>query len=73
MLLKVHVITRSKKTGVEELDNNSLKVKVASPPIGERANNELIEVIAQYYNKRRSAVRITKGLRARNKIVEVTD
>ncbi len=73
MLLKVHVITRSKKTGVEELDDNSLKVKVASPPIGERANSELIEVIAQYYNKRRSAVRIIKGLRARNKIVEVTD
>ena len=72
-MLKVRVITRSKKAGIEELDSNSFKVRVASPPIGARANNELIGVIARYYNKKRSAVRITKGLRSRNKIVEVTD
>lgn len=71
--MRVRVITRSRKTGVEELENNSLKVWVASPPVNDRANSELIEVIAEYYNKKRSAVRIIKGLHSRDKIVEVTD
>lgn len=69
--MRVRVITRSRKTGVEELNSNSLKVWVASPPINDRANSELIEVIAEYYNKKKSAVRIIKGLRSRDKIVEV--
>ena len=73
MLLKVRVVTRSRKTGIEELNGDHIRVRVASPPVNERANNELIEIIARYYNRKKSAVRITKGLRSRNKIVEIAD
>jgi uncharacterized protein (TIGR00251 family) len=71
--IKVRLVPRSKKACIEELGKNYLKVRVSSPPIGERANNELLEIIAQYYNKRKSAVRITKGLHSRNKTVEITE
>jgi uncharacterized protein (TIGR00251 family) len=73
MLLWVRVIPRSKKVEVKILKDNSLKVRVVSPPIDNRANEELRKVIAEYYNKKESAVRIIKGLRSQNKLVEIKD
>ena len=73
MLLRVRVIPRSKKAEVKVLKDSSLKVRVVSPPVDNRANKELRDVIAQYYNKKESAVRIIKGLRSRNKLIEIED
>ena len=73
MLVKVRVIPRSTRVAIEELEKNRLRVRVLSPPTDDRANNELIDILARYYNKRKSAVQIKKGLRSRDKLVEVKD
>ncbi|KPL13555.1 hypothetical protein AMJ74_05065 [candidate division WOR_3 bacterium SM1_77] len=73
MLLKVHVIPKSKRIEIEELDEKNLRVRLSSPPIDGRANSELIELLARYYKKGKSSIRIRKGFRSRNKLIEVTD
>lgn len=73
MLVKIRVISRSKYVEIEELGKDHLKVRVLSPPIDDRANNELIAILARYYNKRKSAVRIKKGFRSRDKLIELKD
>lgn len=73
MLVKIRVISRSKHVEIEELGKDRLKVRVLSPPIDDRANNELIAILARYYNKRKSAVRIKRGFRSRDKLIEVKD
>ncbi len=73
MLVRVQVIPRAKKRTVIDFGNGSLKVKVLSPPSNNRANSELIEILAQYYNTRKSSVKIRKGSKARIKLIEIED
>ena len=73
MLLRVRVVPNSRKAQIEELEQNHLTVKVLAPPARGRANRELIETLARYYNKPKQSVEIRKGLHSRDKIVEIKD
>ena len=73
ILLSIRVIPRSKKNEIIDLGGNRLKVKVTSPPEGGRANKELVESLARYYKKTRSSIIIAKGIKSRDKIVEISD
>jgi uncharacterized protein (TIGR00251 family) len=73
VLLKVRVTPRSKSVEIEELGKDRLRVRVLSPPTDDRANNELIAILARYYNRRKSAIRIKRGLRSRDKLIELKD
>ena len=73
MLVRVQVIPRSKKSAVIDLGKSLLKVRVVSPPTDNRANNELIEVLAQFYNTRKSSIRIKRGMKSRMKLIEIED
>jgi uncharacterized protein (TIGR00251 family) len=71
MLIKVTVIPRAKKAEVIVLSNNYLRVKIPAMPVSGRANKRLIEMLAEYYGVRKSAITITRGERSREKVVEV--
>ncbi|HEC79268.1 MAG TPA: DUF167 domain-containing protein [candidate division WOR-3 bacterium] len=71
MYIKVKVIPRARKTTVIELESGMLKVKVSSPPADNRANQELVRILADYYGVKRSAVKIRKGEKSREKLVEI--
>jgi len=73
LLVKVRVIPRAKTTKIEKIGKDHLKVHLVSPPTDGRANDELIEVLARYYDRRKSAIKIKKGLRSRDKIIEVRE
>ena len=73
MLVKVHVVPKSKRVEIRELTEKCLRVKLLSPPIDGRANSELLKLLARYYKKSKSAIRIKKGIRSRNKLIEVVD
>ncbi len=45
---------------------------VKSPPVEGKANEELINLIADYFKIPKSKVKIISGLNARNKIIEVS-
>ncbi len=67
--VKVCVKPRSKRSEVVGFEDGCLVVKVTSPPIGGRANEELIKLLKRYFKAKR--VTIVKGERDKVKIVLV--
>ncbi len=54
------------------MDNNVLKVKLTAPPVDGAANEQLIEIIAEEFGVKKSAVRIIRGQSSKTKVVEIT-
>jgi uncharacterized protein (TIGR00251 family) len=71
MRVKVTVIPRAKKAEIIELQNGCLRVKLTSPPIKNRANRELIELLSHYYHVKKSAICIIRGVHSREKLIEI--
>ncbi|KPJ74077.1 hypothetical protein AMJ52_01970 [candidate division TA06 bacterium DG_78] len=71
MRVRVVVAPRAKKAEIIELQNGCLKVKLTSPPIKNRANRELIELLSHYYQVRKSTIRIIRGVHSREKLIEI--
>jgi uncharacterized protein (TIGR00251 family) len=71
MDIRVLVITRAKKNEVIDLGAGHYKVKVVSAPIANRANRELIQLLAEYFGVRKSAISIKTGQRSRHKTINI--
>lgn len=71
--LKVRVIANSHRPGITALVDNVLHMKVAAPPIDNRANRELCETLAGVLKVATSLVTVRFGHLARLKTVEVVD
>jgi hypothetical protein len=71
MYIKIKVVPWAKKSEIIKLDKDYLKIKVLSPPIKNKANKEMIRLLADYYNVNKSAIKIIKGEHSREKLVEV--
>lgn len=72
MKLKVRVIPRAKKERIEKQEDG-LKVYITEPAIEERANQKLIEVLADYFNTKKYNITIIKGKKQRDKVVEINE
>ena len=68
----VRVIPRAKQNKVQPQADGSLKVHVTAPPEDGRANEAVVEVIAQWLGVKRREVEIIRGATNRNKVVRVT-
>lgn len=71
MYIKIKVVPRAKKSEIIKLDKDYFKIKVLSPPIKNKANKEMIRLLADYCNVNKSAIKIIKGEHSREKLVEV--
>jgi len=70
--LTIHVTPRSRKTefgGV--MEDGTLRVRVAAPPVEGKANKALIKFLAEHFNVKKSQIKIVKGEKSRDKVVEV--
>ena len=70
MRIKVKVIPNSIKPSVTRL-GSKLKVKVDAPREKGKANERLIEILADYFGVKKSQVRILRGWKSENKIIEI--
>ena len=48
-----------------------VKVYLTAPPVDGKANKALIEFLSEYYKVKKSAVRILRGEKGREKVVEI--
>jgi len=71
MLIKVKVFPASKKESVIKKSDDSFEVEVREKAERGLANRKLIEVFSFYFKVPPSQVRIIKGSRCRNKILEI--
>ncbi len=69
----VKVKPNSKKQAIQEEADGSLTVYLKSPPVDGKANQELIEVLAEKFELRKSQITIKAGLSSRNKVIELED
>ena len=69
--LRLHVQPGASRTGMAGLHGDALKVRVAAPPAGGRANRELLDYLAEFLGVSRAGVELVKGESSRRKTVIV--
>lgn len=70
--MKIHVLLKpgAKEQTIEQ-SNGIFRISVRSQAKENEANNELIDVLSDYFKVAKSRVSITSGFNSRNKIVEI--
>jgi uncharacterized protein (TIGR00251 family) len=69
LTIKVH--PRARKRAVRRVREGEYKIWVLSPPSGGKANKEVIETLAAYFDLPVSRVKIVRGMKSRHKLVAV--
>jgi uncharacterized protein (TIGR00251 family) len=69
--VEILVVPRSSRTSVGPMVGDRLRVAVTAPPVDGEANAAVIEVVAEAFGVRRTAVTITRGERGRRKTLAV--
>ena len=72
MELKAKVIPNSSKREIIP-EARALKVHLTARPEKGEANKELIELLAKYFKVKKSQITILKGLKSREKTIEITN
>jgi uncharacterized protein (TIGR00251 family) len=70
--LRLRVSPGSRRTELAGRHGDAWKVRVAAPPEGGRANDAVLELLAERLGLPRRALSIVSGHRARDKVVEMT-
>jgi len=67
----VRVQPRSSRSEIAGTHGDAIRIRLAAPPVDDAANNELIAFLAKQLNVAKSAVRIVKGNKSKNKVIEI--
>lgn len=73
MILELHVQPGAKRSEFAGEHGGRMKVRLAAPAVEGKANEALIEFLATYYGVPKRSVRITSGLKSRQKRVVIDD
>ena len=71
MIVKVRVIPNSKKSEMAGRIGHILRIRVAVPAENNKANEELIEFLADFFEVKKKMVRIIRGHKAREKTISI--
>lgn len=71
MKIKVKVKAQAKSDQVIKISNEEYIVKTTAPAIENKANEKVIELIADYFKVKKSAVRLIKGVKNKEKAFEI--
>ena len=69
--LSLHVQPGAKKTALAGLHGDALKIRLAAPPVEGRANDALLEFIAELFDVPLRNVELKQGAQSRQKRVEI--
>ncbi|MDO8601542.1 MAG: DUF167 domain-containing protein [bacterium] len=71
MRIFVKAKTRSRQSGIEQLDVDHYKVNVQEPPVDNKANFAILEAVARHFSVSLGQVRLVSGRDATNKVIEI--
>lgn len=71
-IIKIKAEPRSSRAGIVGHYGDALKVKLTSPPVEGRANEELVEVLSKGFGIRKKDIEIISGQSSKNKLVRIT-
>lgn len=70
--LTLHVQPGAKRSEINGLHGDALKIRLAAPPIDGRANEALIKFIAELFDVPQRQVELKQGGQSRHKVVAVS-
>jgi uncharacterized protein len=75
IVVRVSIGSSTKKIKEEDLANGSkiLRVYVTAAPEQGKANQEVIRVLSKHLELPKSAIKIIKGLKSRDKIIQISN
>jgi uncharacterized protein (TIGR00251 family) len=73
LLLRVRAITGAPRSGVRTVENGELRVAVHAQPDKGRANEEIITVLAHFFDTNKSRIAIVRGFSSRSKHVIIKE
>ncbi|MEK9158846.1 MAG: DUF167 domain-containing protein [Patescibacteria group bacterium] len=72
MKLKVRVQPNAKQDCLKEtMADGTIKISLTAPAIDGRANQALIKFLSDHFKIPKSHIKLIRGLKSRNKIVEI--
>ena len=71
MRISIRVKPNARKNDVRKIDDKRFIVSVSAPPFEGKANDQVIELLSEYFGKAKRNITIVRGATAREKIVEV--
>lgn len=71
MIMSLKVIPNSRRADIEKLSESSYRIKVDAPATEGKANERLMEMLSECFNVPKSSIKIIKGHRNKNKLVEI--
>jgi uncharacterized protein (TIGR00251 family) len=71
--LRLRVVPNARRNEVVGTHGEAIKVKIAAPALDGRANEELIEFIADSLHLSRGGVRLVQGAKSRDKLLEIDE
>jgi uncharacterized protein len=72
VLLKIKVLPRSSRCEIIGTHGDALKIKVISPPVDGRANDEIVEFLSVTLGIKKAQVAIVSGHKSQRKTVAIT-
>jgi hypothetical protein len=70
----IKVLPRSSRNEVVgEMEDGTLKIKLTAPPVDGKANEALIELLADHFDIAKNKIKILKGLTSKNKIIQINN
>lgn len=70
-LLSIRVEPRSSKSEIVGLHGEKLKIKIKAPPVDNKANKEVIALLADTLKIKKADISIAFGKNSKDKIVEI--
>lgn len=70
--IQVQIQPGSSKDQIIGLHNGRLKIKISAPPVGGKANQDLIEFIAKALGVSKSKIEIVKGRTSKLKTLKIS-
>lgn len=71
MRLNVRVIPNAKQNKIVD-EGYRLKVYLTAPAVEGKANKALIEFLAEHFKAKRNKIKIIRGEKSRDKVLEIT-
>ena len=72
LTLNIYVVPRSSKSEIIGIYNDSLKIKLKSPPVDNAANEELVRFLTLKLKIPKSNIEIIKGQNQKKKIISIS-
>ena len=72
MRLELKVVPGARKNSWKE-DAGQNKVYLCAPAVDGKANQALIEFLAEHFSIKKSQIEIIKGLKSRHKVININD